>query len=92
MGDSHVSEIEKTMLGILDVLIDEGGYFTAGWGQVLKTLASRIYGEDVRVRDNQYHRTSLAVLKLEAIGFVEVSRAGARQAEKANIIESLRLL
>lgn len=92
MDESRVSEIERVMMCVIDVLIEDGGFFTAAWGQVLKTMASRVFDKDVKTGDTEYHKISIAVLKLEEIEFVGVSRANKREAEKANIIESIRLL
>lgn len=88
-----ISKIEQTQLDILDVLIEEGGYWTAGDGQVLVALAQAVYPDtDVRVGSPEYHRVSLAVLRLEEHGMVTVDRRFRDQAEKANIIEGIRLL
>lgn len=83
--------IDELQLRILDVLIEEGGYWTAEPGQVLTSLATRIHGEPVSVGERRYHQVSLAVLRLEGLEFLLVERAYRDEAEKANVLLALRL-
>lgn len=91
--ENHVSHIEDLQLRVLDVLIEEHGYFTAPWGQVLVTLARRAFDDEgIQSQDREYQQTSMAVLRLEVVGFVSVDRAYRDEAQKANVITGIRLL
>jgi hypothetical protein len=88
-----MSQIDDLQLRVLDVLIEHDGYYSAEFGRVLVTLAQEAFGdEDIRTGDRQYHQTSIAVLRLEQVGFVTVDRAYRDEAEKANVITGIRLL
>lgn len=85
------TNIETTALAIIDVLTEEGDYFTAPWGQVLVGIARRIYGDHIKVGDPEYKAVSIAVLYLEAADFVTVERANRDESQKANVVLSVRL-
>lgn len=85
------TNLETNALAVIDVLAEEGDYFTAPYGQVLITLTRRIYGEDKKIGDPEYKAISLAVLYLEEADFVVVDRAHRDEAQKANIVLSIRL-
>lgn len=85
-----MTKIEDTMDAILDVLIEEGEW-TGPWAQVLSTLSQRVYGDHVGVGSNEYHQVSMAVLRLEKIGLVQVDRAYRDEARKANVIQRISL-
>jgi len=88
-----ISKIEQVQLDILDVLLETGGYWTSGDGNVLASLAQVIHSDDsIAPGDGRYKRTSLAVLRLEASGFLAVERRFTDLPERANIIEGIRLL
>lgn len=88
-----ISKVERCMDKILDVLIEEGGFFTAPWGQVLKDMACRAFDDDtIKVGSNPYFQTSQAVIRLEAMEFISVTRQNRDEPEKANVIEAIRLL
>lgn len=87
------SNLERTMLEIIDVIADHGGtYRSDTYGATLRELASLVHGEEVPVGDKRYHATSLAVLRLEEIGFVSVDRAYHDEAARANVILSVSVL
>lgn len=91
--EHHMTQIDEAQLRVLDILIEEGGYFTADYGQVLVSLAQRAFDDDeIRVGHTKYQRISMAVIRLEAIGFLTVERAHRDEAQKANIIVAIRLL
>lgn len=85
------SKIEQTMDAVLDALIEADGVWTGPWGRVLSTLASRVHGEDLPPSGTLYQQTSAAVLRLEAIGLVEVERAYRDDPAKANIVTRVTL-
>ena len=87
-----MSKLDETQLRILDVLIEAGGEFhSRTFGQTLRELASLAHGEEVAYGSPEYGRTSLAVLRLEEIGFVRVERAYVNRAAKANIVLRVEL-
>lgn len=85
------TNLESNSLAVLDVLTAEGDYFTAEYGQVLVSLTRRIYGEDKKVGDPEYKAISMAVLYLEQAELVTVDRAHRDEAQKANVVLSIRL-
>jgi hypothetical protein len=85
------TNLETNALAIIDVLAEEGDFFTADYGQVLVTLTRRIYGEDKKVGDPEYKAISLAVLYLEQAELITVDRAHRDESQKANVVLSLRL-
>jgi hypothetical protein len=85
------SNLEMNALAIIDVLAEEGDYFTAPYGQVLVSLTRRIYGDDKKVGDPEYKAISLALLYLEQADFVRIDRAHRDESQKANVILSIRL-
>jgi hypothetical protein len=88
-----MSQIDDLQLRILDVLIENDGRFSAPWGQVLVSLARAAFdNEDIMTQEREYHQTSIALLRLEAVGFVTVERAYRDEAEKANVITAVTLL
>lgn len=92
-GGTTMSQIDDLQLRVLDVLIAHDGYFGGEWGQVLVSLAQEAFGdEDIRSQDREYQQTSIALLRLEAVGFVHVDRAYRDEAQKANVITAVRLL
>lgn len=87
-----MSVLDEVQLKILDVLIEVGGeHHSPTFGQTLRELASMAHGEEVAVGSNEYHRTSLAVQRLEEIGFLTVERAYVNQAAKANVVLRIEL-
>lgn len=87
-----ISKIEQAQLDVLDFLIEEGGYWTGPDGEVLLSLAAAVCENDiVDSQSSAYKRISLAVLRLEQAGLVTVERRYHDQAERANIIEAIRL-
>lgn len=87
-----ISKIEQAQLDVLDLLIEEGGYWTGPDGEVLLTLAAAVYAHEVvDSQSSSYKRVSLAVLRLEQAGLVTVERRYHDEAERANIIEAIRL-
>lgn len=87
------SNLERIMLEIIDVIADAGGMFrSTTYGGTLRDLASAVYETPIAVGDKRYHATSLAVLRLEEMGFVSVDRAYRDEAAKANVILSVVIL
>ena len=77
---------------ILDVLLSsEDGTFRRRPGRVLVELANLAFRADVAVGDIEYHATSRAVLMLEELGLVTVTRLYHRGKAKANILVAVRL-
>lgn len=87
----RTTKIEEAMDAVLDILLVNDGTWTGPWAKVLSSLASEVHGEAVPVGDVRYHRTSTAVLRLEAIGLVHVDRAYTDRPEKANVVQRISL-
>lgn len=84
--------LDELMNRILDVLLEHGGRFTSGtFGHTLIELAIEAHGEDFRIGDRRYGATSLAVIRLESYGFVEVERAYENRPGRANVIVEVAL-
>lgn len=87
-----ITKIEQMQLDVLDFLIEEGGYWSGPDGEVLLSLAGAICEDEVVTsQSSSYKRVSLAVLRLEQAGLVGVERRYHDEAERANIIEAIRL-
>ena len=86
-----MTRIEEMQLEIIELLIDNGGYWTGGDAEVLVSLASALTGTEQKVGSNAYKRTSLAILMLERIGFVQVERRYTDEAQRANVIERINV-
>jgi hypothetical protein len=88
-----ISLIEQCQLDVLDTLLNNGGSWATDDGTTLVTLARTAHGDDdIEVGDMKYHRTSAAVLRLEAHGLVRVDRRYQDEHAKANIVERVEVL
>lgn len=77
---------------ILDYLIDAPDHtFKAPYGRVLVGLANIAFQGDFRVGDVEYHAVSRAVIMLEDLELVIVTRLYARNKAKANVLAAVRL-
>lgn len=84
--------LDELMLAILDVLIENGGSWSSDtFGRSLLSLAHAAHGEEFPMGDKRYHATSLAVLRLESVGFVDVDRAYESRPGKANVVLEVRV-
>lgn len=85
---TNTTKIEQAQLDILDILI-EVGVWTGPDRQVLESLSQRLFGQDATIGTREYQLTSMAVLRLEAHGMVQVTRRYRDEHAKANIIEAI---
>lgn len=83
--------IETAMDGVLDTLLTNDGTWTAPFGRVLTSLATRVFGVDVAVGDPEYHAVSRAVIQLEELDLIVVTRVYGRDRYRANVLQSIRL-
>lgn len=87
-----VSLIEQCQLDVLDVLLESGGSWSCDDCSTLVSLARAAHGDGtIEVGHQLYHRTSMAVLRLEAQGLVRVDRRYRDEHAKANVVERVEV-
>jgi len=76
--------VDEVAMLVLDLLVANGGTLDSEPGQLLKAIAE--------ATDCDYFGVATAVRMLEDVGFIQVERAVAVRAEKANRVISIHLL
>lgn len=91
-----MAPIEDHMVAIAGYVELRGGEVRTEPGQLIKEIAEAVFGVELEVgllhRSREYCVTARALLGLEAIGLVEIERAGWHQSERANKLVAVRLL
>lgn len=88
--------IEDHMVAIASYVELRGGEVRTEPGQLIKEIAEAVFGIELEPgylhRSREYCVTARALVDLEAIGLVEIERAGWHRSERANKLVAVRLL
>lgn len=77
---------DEVVDAVLDVILQNGGTWTGPWSRTLYSLSEATHGPDGGTQGTMYQATSRAVIRLEELGLIRVTRAYREEAHKANII------
>jgi len=95
-GGEAMAPIEDHMVAIASYIEVRGGEVRTEPGQLIKEIAEAVFGVTLEPgflhRSRDYCATARALVELEAIGLIEIERAGWHRSERANKLVAVRLL